>query len=227
VPRAVKLDSSPRRPDPHSFIDFRLCKHDPRSHPAFAWMLRNADYRKAEATFKASAYYVGMAPGKKLAVESGTVIAQPGMQEIALVEFAQRISYCLGHFFEESASDVWAGSHRNRQRAARDYGTALRWLQKGYGPYGRDSKAELAQLLTATSEYLRGLHLSKGMRIKGGSTRTAGVFIRELAVYLQYFDLSERAANSIVSDVLILAGAPAIDPKTIGRHVKAAIRDAA
>lgn len=199
-----------QRPKPEEFIDFRLCGKGAHEHRVYQWLRDQSAFQRAQGKF------CRLKTGK--ADSAG--IEQGSQADEALLDFSQRIAYCLGHYFDESASKVWKGPARDRQRAAREYAAAVRWLKKGFGPYDRESKEQLGELLRSSRKYLLGKHVSAGFRLKGGTYHPVGMLIRELTAYLEYFELPQASLTSVIIDLVDLVG-EIVDAKTVQRHVKA------
>ena len=206
----MKAKLQAQRPKWAEFIEFRLCASGAFDHAVYKWLRGQAAFQRAQGKF------CRLKTGKAdcAAIEPGSEADQ------ALLEFAQRVSYCFGHFLNETASHIWTGPAKARKDAARDYSRMLSHLEKGFGPYDQESRDQLKQLLIAARDYLLGKHLSSGFRLKGGSAQTAGILIRELTAHLEYFELPQALLTSIIIDLVDLAG-EIVDPKTVQRHVKA------
>lgn len=202
-----------QRPKPEEFIDFRLCGDGTHEHRVYQWLRGQSAFQRAQGKF------CRLKTGK--AASAG--IEHGSQADQALLEFAQHIAYCLGHYFDESTSKVWTGPGRDRLRAAREYDAALRWLKKGFGPYDRESKEQLGELLRSGRKYLLAKHVSAGFRLKGGAYRPVGMLIRELAVHLKYFDIPRATLTDIILDLVDLVDVTEAlaSRKTVERHVKA------
>lgn len=187
------MNQATRQPSANEFIEFSLYGGDQQDHPVYKWLLVQPSYSKALRRLKHK--------GQDL-------------------DFAQRVSYCIGRYLKALASDAWKHSSRRRRIAAtRDYQKVLRWCRSGFGPYAEDDREHLARLLTAASDYLLGKHLSPGFRIKDGEHRSVGMLVRELVVFLDPFDFPSRSLSPVIADLVSIVAE--VETRTIERHVEA------
>ena len=220
----MKQKHHPQEPSADDFIDFRLCKEGAFDHHVYKWLRAQASFRRAEKSACSSQYFQSLKPGSrlKLSRKTAVVIDDPRLLQQELLEFAQWVSYCFSHYIRECQSKAWDGSaSQQRERAARAYCLALVWSRRGFGPYAVEDQKKLEQLLTAANDYLLGKHLSKGFRMKGGDARPIGMLIRELATYLDSFEIRPPLLTSIIMDLVSIVATDSLNERTVQRHLKA------
>lgn len=214
-----------KQPTAVDLIDFSLCGRGAFDHSVYKWLLKDTSFRQAASKVSRSGYFQSLRPGNMLKLaNAGEIMVEPGLHAVELLTFAQRVSYCLGHYYKAKVSPVWKGSaSRRRESAARAYKLALRFVNSGFGPYAEEDQRKLVELLSTAQDYICGKHLSTGFRLKGGAARPVGILIRELVIYLDYFNLRPPLLTSIVTDLVSIVE-PEVNERTVQRHIKGLLR---
>lgn len=218
------MKGQPKQPSANDFIEFSLYGGDHQTHPVYKWLSARRSYQDAERKFSRSDHYKSLRP-ESLRLDHvmlQKLPMQPGLQQTELLDFAQKVSYCFGHYYAERDRPVWRGSSsRERKAAGKTYQSALDWSCKGFGPYVEEDRRRLEELLQSARDYVLGKHLIPAFRLKGGNTRQIAMLIRELAAILNIrFNLQPPLLSSIIKDLCGVTG-ERIGSKTVQRNIRA------